>query len=104
MRMRIPTLPMTENLQLIHNGIIENFHELREELIAAGETFLSETDSEVAALLLGLAFRETQDLTEAMKRVVGRLEGAFTLLIVHQDKPGVVVGATQKLAPRHRGR
>lgn len=88
-----PHLADDGKLALIHNGIIENFHELREELIAAGETFLSETDSEVAALLLGLAFRETQDLTEAMKRVVGRLEGAFTLLIVHQDKPGVVVGA-----------
>jgi len=99
-----PHLADDGKLALIHNGIIENFHELREELIAAGETFLSETDSEVAALLLGLAFRETQDLTEAMKRVVGRLEGAFTLLIVHQDKPGGCGGGTQKLAPRHRGR
>lgn len=80
-------------LALIHNGIIENFAELRAELIAEGETFESETDTEAAALLVGRAYRETGDLTEAMRRVVGRLDGAFTLLAVHADAPGVVVGA-----------
>ncbi len=80
-------------LALIHNGIIENFAELKAELLAAGHTFTSETDTEVAALLVGDAFRETGDLTGAMLRVVNRLEGAFTLLAVHADQPGVVVGA-----------
>jgi len=88
-----PHLADDGKLALIHNGIIENFHELKEELIAAGETFFSDTDSEVAAVLLGLAYRESRDLTQAMMQVVPRLEGAFTLLIVHQDAPGVVVGA-----------
>jgi len=88
-----PHLADGGKLALIHNGIIENFHELREELIASGEHFLSETDSEVAAILLAHAFRETGDLTTAMQQVVKRLEGAFTLLVVHADKPGVVVGA-----------
>ena len=88
-----PHLADGGKLALIHNGIIENFHELREELIASGEQFLSETDSEVAAILLAHAFRETGDLTTAMQQVVKRLEGAFTLLVVHADKPGVVVGA-----------
>jgi glucosamine--fructose-6-phosphate aminotransferase (isomerizing) len=80
-------------LALIHNGIIENFAELKAELAAAGEEFTSETDTEVAALLVGRAYRETGDLTEAMRLVVARLEGAFTLLVMHQDQPGVVVGA-----------
>jgi glucosamine--fructose-6-phosphate aminotransferase (isomerizing) len=80
-------------LALIHNGIIENFSELKAELADAGEVFESETDSEVAALLVGRAYRETGDLTEAMRRSVARLDGAFTLLAVHQDAPGVVVGA-----------
>ncbi len=80
-------------LALIHNGIIENFSELKSELLASGHTFTSETDSEVAALLVGDAYRETGDLTTAMLQVVGRLEGAFTLLAVHAEQPHVVVGA-----------
>jgi glucosamine--fructose-6-phosphate aminotransferase (isomerizing) len=80
-------------LALIHNGIIENFAELKQEVLDAGGTFTSETDTEVAALLVGEAYRETGDLTEALRRVVARLQGAFTLLVLHQDQPGVVVGA-----------
>jgi glucosamine--fructose-6-phosphate aminotransferase (isomerizing) len=80
-------------LALIHNGIIENFNTLKQELLDAGETFTSDTDSEVAAVMVGRAYRETADLTLAMRQVVARLEGAFTLLIVHEDRPGEVVGA-----------
>src|ERR1700712_632587 len=88
-----PHLGDNGKLALIHNGIIENFAELKYELLEAGETFLSDTDSEVAAIMAGRAYRETGDLTLAMQSVVARLEGAFTLLIVHEDQPGVVVGA-----------
>jgi glucosamine--fructose-6-phosphate aminotransferase (isomerizing) len=88
-----PHLGDDGKLALIHNGIIENFTTLKEELRDAGETFSSDTDSEVAALLVGRAYRETGDLTLAMRSVVARLEGAFTLLAVHQDQPGEVVGA-----------
>lgn len=88
-----PHLGDANKLALIHNGIIENFAPLKQELEAAGEVFLSDTDSEVAAVMLGLSYRESGDLTEAMRQVVSRLEGAFTLLAVHQDAPGVVVGA-----------
>jgi glucosamine--fructose-6-phosphate aminotransferase (isomerizing) len=80
-------------LALIHNGIIENFSELKQELLDAGDTFTSETDTEVAALLVGRAYQQTGDLTEALRQTVGRLHGAFTLLVMHQDVPGVVVGA-----------
>ncbi|ROS37495.1 glutamine--fructose-6-phosphate transaminase (isomerizing) [Curtobacterium sp. PhB78] len=88
-----PHLADGDKLALIHNGIIENFSELRAELQAEGIEFRSETDSEVAAHLVGRAFRETGDLTAAMQQAVQRLDGAFTLLVVHADQPGVVVGA-----------
>ncbi len=88
-----PHLADGGKLALIHNGIIENFAELRAELESDGVEFLSETDSEVAAHLVAKSFRDTRDLTAAMQRAVQRLEGAFTLLVVHADQPGVVVGA-----------
>ncbi|GAB3647840.1 glutamine--fructose-6-phosphate transaminase (isomerizing) [Glycomyces tarimensis] len=78
---------------LIHNGIIENFGQLRGELEAEGVEFLSDTDTEVAAHLLGREFAKDGDLTEAMTRVCARLEGAFTLLAVAADDPDTVVGA-----------
>ncbi len=80
-------------LALIHNGIIENFHQLKNALLADGAAFSSETDTEVAAHLVAREYAETGDLTQAMQNVVNRLEGAFTLLAVHADSPGVVVGA-----------
>ncbi|MWC00093.1 glutamine--fructose-6-phosphate transaminase (isomerizing) [Agromyces seonyuensis] len=80
-------------LALIHNGIIENFSELKAELLAEGFEFSSETDTEVAAVLLGREYRATGDLREAFRRTVSRLDGAFTLLAVHEEAPGLVVGA-----------
>lgn len=88
-----PHLADDGKLALIHNGIIENYAELKAELLAEGTVFTSETDSEVAAHLVGRAFRETHNLTEALRVVVNRLEGAFTLLVLHADQPDVVVGA-----------
>ncbi|WP_438854092.1 glutamine--fructose-6-phosphate transaminase (isomerizing) [Agromyces sp. M3QZ16-3] len=88
-----PHLGDEGRLALIHNGIIENFAELKDRLVAEGATFESETDTEVAAVLLGSLYRETGDLREAFQRTVSQLEGAFTLLAVHQDEPGLVVGA-----------
>src|SRR5690606_5045662 len=90
-----PHLGDNGRLALIHNGIIENFAELKHELLAAHPetTFTSETDSEVAAILVGLEYQRCGDLAEAMRSVVTRLHGAFTLLALHQDAPGVVVGA-----------
>lgn len=88
-----PHLGDEGRLALIHNGIIENFAELKHELVEEGFTFESETDTEVAAVLLGREVRRTGDLREAFRQVVNRLEGAFTLLAVHRDAPGLVVGA-----------
>ncbi|MBN9157307.1 MULTISPECIES: glutamine--fructose-6-phosphate transaminase (isomerizing) [unclassified Microbacterium] len=88
-----PHLADGDKLALIHNGIIENFAALRAELEAEGVTFRSETDTEVAAALVGREYRRTGDLRAAFRAVVNRLEGAFTLLAVHEDEPGLVVAA-----------
>lgn len=90
-----PHLGDDGKLALIHNGIIENFAELKAELLAShpDTVFTSETDSEVAALLVGLEYQKTGDLAESLRNVVARLHGAFTLLVLHEDQPGVVVGA-----------
>lgn len=78
---------------VIHNGIIENFAPLKEALLAEGAQLVSETDTEVVAHLLAAAYDESGDLAEAMRTVVRRLHGTFTLLAVHADHPDTVVGA-----------
>ncbi len=90
-----PHLGDDGKLALIHNGIIENFAELKAQLLLdhPETVFTSETDTEVAALLVGLEFQKTKDLPLALRNVVKRLHGAFTLLVLHRDVPGVVVGA-----------
>ncbi|OSP09229.1 glutamine--fructose-6-phosphate transaminase (isomerizing) [Microbacterium sp. LEMMJ01] len=89
-----PHLADDDKLAVIHNGIIENFAALRDELLADGVAFRSETDTEVAAALLGREYAGNGgDLALAFRAVVNRLEGAFTLLAMHQHHPGLVVGA-----------
>ena len=78
---------------LVHNGIIENFAELRAELELHGHLLLSETDTEVAAQLLELLVVSGVDLTTAMLQLVARLEGAFTLVAVDSHDPTRVVAA-----------
>ena len=81
-------------IAVIHNGIIENFAELRAELTEAGVMLTSETDTEVVAHLLAAeAPRAGGDLAEAMRRVCRRLEGAFTLVAIDSEQPDLVVGA-----------
>lgn len=90
-----PHLADGGKLAVIHNGIIENFAELKHGLAAKGVQFVSETDTEVAAALIGELFRgeAAGDLTTAMQLACQRLEGAFTLLAIHQDQPETVVAA-----------
>jgi len=78
---------------VIHNGIVENFAQLKAEVLADGAEFLSETDTEVVAHLLERAYERTGDLTAALTEVARRLEGTFTILAVHADAPRTVVGA-----------
>jgi glutamine---fructose-6-phosphate transaminase (isomerizing) len=80
-------------LAVIHNGIIENYSELKAELQARGHTFESETDTEsVAHLLSDLRKEHNGDLTAAMRAAVKRLRGSFTLLAIHADAPQTIVG------------
>lgn len=88
-----PHLSQDGRVAVVHNGIIENFAELRAELVAQGITFLSETDTEVAAQLLGVELAKGSDLTTAMRTVANRLEGAFTLVAADAQQAGKVVAA-----------
>ncbi|WP_080793912.1 glutamine--fructose-6-phosphate transaminase (isomerizing) [Corynebacterium pacaense] len=82
-------------LAVVHNGIIENFSELRAELSAKGYTFVSETDTEVAATLLGEIYNNEAegDLTRAVQLTAQRLEGAFTILAIQADHGDRIVAA-----------
>ncbi|WP_282694377.1 glutamine--fructose-6-phosphate transaminase (isomerizing) [Streptomyces sp. CC208A] len=88
-----PHLDNAGRVAVVHNGIIENFAALREELAERGHELLSETDTEVVAHLLAEEFSSVGDLAEAMRLVCRRLDGAFTLVAVHADQPDAVVGA-----------
>ena len=78
---------------VVHNGIIENFAVLRGELAEVGIVPVSQTDTEIAAQLLGLEVEKGAGLTEAMRVVCNRLEGAFTLVAVDAEQPDTVVAA-----------
>ncbi|MEW1900275.1 glutamine--fructose-6-phosphate transaminase (isomerizing) [Streptomyces sp. NPDC086147] len=88
-----PHLDNAGRAAVVHNGIIENFAALREELAGRGHDLASETDTEVVAHLLAEEFSSTGDLAESMRLVCRRLDGAFTLVAVHADQPDAVVGA-----------
>ena len=80
-------------LAVIHNGIIENYNQLKSELQAKGHKFHSDTDTESVAHLLSDLRKEFKgDLPAAMREAVKTLRGSFTLLAVHADNPGVIVG------------
>ena len=88
-----PHLDNEGKLAVIHNGIIENYSELKAELQSKGHQFHSDTDTEsVAHLLSDLRKEHGGDLTIAMREAVKRLRGSFTLLAVHADKPELIVG------------
>ena len=86
-----PHTDCTGTIGVIHNGIIENHQELRAHLEKEGHTFLSETDTEVVAHLIEAAAGDV-DLTAAVRSVVGRLAGAYSLVVVSSDHPGELVG------------
>jgi glucosamine--fructose-6-phosphate aminotransferase (isomerizing) len=85
-----PHLDNAGRFAVVHNGIIENHGELRAELEEAGVEFASDTDTEVVAHLIA---RQGGDLTDALRAVCRRLDGAFTLVVVDRDRPDVVVAA-----------
>ncbi len=89
-----PHLDNEGKLAVIHNGIIENYVQLRSELEKRGHKFKSETDSESVVHLLSDARKENNgDLAAAMRSVCKQIKGSFTLLAIHADAPATIVGA-----------
>ena len=89
-----PHLDNEGKLAVIHNGIIENYVQLRAELEKRGHKFKSETDSESVVHLLSDARKENNgDLAAAMRSVCKQIKGSFTLLAIHADAPAIIVGA-----------
>ena len=80
-------------IALVHNGIIEGFEPLRDEMIAAGYRFESETDAEVIVHLIDYYYERERDLLAAVRAAVGRLEGAYAIGVICRDEPGRMVGA-----------
>ena len=83
---------------VVHNGIIENYARLKQELIRKGCTFVSETDTEVVAQLLAYSYRQCGDVFEAVNQMLSQLEGTYALGIVCADTPDRVIAA-RKDAP-----
>ncbi len=83
---------------IVHNGIIENYKELRVKLEAQGCTFRSQTDTETVAHLIASKYAETHDLTEAVRLATLEIEGAYALAVIHQDVKNTIV-ATRRNAP-----
>jgi glucosamine--fructose-6-phosphate aminotransferase (isomerizing) len=81
-----------EKIAIVLNGIVENFRELRGELVEAGHTFTSETDAEVVTHLLEDRLAAGDDLAAAMQNTYARLEGHFSIVVIHHDHPDLLVG------------
>ncbi len=84
---------MTERVAVVHNGIIENFRELREELIAKGHKLVTETDTEVIAHLITDCLNGGTDARAAARAALKRLEGAFALAIIFAGEDDLMIGA-----------
>ena len=80
---------------LVHNGIIENYEELREELKSAGYQFVSQTDTEVIAHLIHHLYthQAQQNLDLAVRIALPRLHGAYAIAVICKDSPDLLVGA-----------
>ena len=81
------------NVAVVHNGIIENYLELKEELQAAGHNFSSETDTEIAAVLIADELHQGIGLEQAVRQALGRIRGSFALVILDRREPDTIIGA-----------
>ncbi|PIE47370.1 MAG: glutamine--fructose-6-phosphate transaminase (isomerizing) [Gammaproteobacteria bacterium] len=78
-------------ISVVHNGIVENFAQLKQQMIDEGYQFTSETDTEVVVHLIHHAYQTTQDLLKAVELVVPKLHGAFALGVIHADHPDELI-------------
>jgi glutamine---fructose-6-phosphate transaminase (isomerizing) len=89
-----PHLDETLKMALVHNGIIENYLELKKMLIEEGHSFISETDTEVIVHLIAKYYRK--DLRKAVQEAAPLLKGTFAFLVIHADHPDMIAAATRE--------
>ncbi len=89
----------SQKLVLVHNGVIENYQSLRDQLIEDGETFTSQTDTEVLAHLVGHYFKASDEpdgekrLVAAVQAALAQVKGTYGIAVMHEDVPDVIIGA-----------
>jgi glucosamine--fructose-6-phosphate aminotransferase (isomerizing) len=93
-----PHLDQSQKLALVHNGVIENYHEIKARLDEQGHSFASQTDTEVLAHLIGIHYAKSSQqgderLIEAVRGALGEVEGTYGIAVLHQDHPGLILGA-----------
>ena len=93
-----PHLDRTGKLALVHNGVIENYHPLKERLIQEGHIFHSATDTEVLSHLIGAHYESSGEagdrrLVEAVRSALREVKGTYGIAVIHQNHPGVIIGA-----------
>lgn len=88
-----PHTSCRKEIAIVHNGIIENFQEIKRSLLAEGHKFTSQTDSEVIAHLLERYYNKCKDMKKALLATVKKIKGNFAFLAIFQDNPNVIVGA-----------
>ena len=85
----------SNNIAVVHNGIIENHEDLRKSLTESGYTFTSETDTEVVAHLVHRHLQQSQSLLEAVKKTTAELRGAYALGVICRDQPDLMIAARE---------
>ena len=93
-----PHLDASGKLALVHNGVIENYLELKKRLAQTGHQFASDTDTEILAHLVGESFEQSKEkgekrLIEAVRKALQQVQGTLGIAVLHGDLPGLVVGA-----------
>ncbi len=93
-----PHLNSSGTISLVHNGIIENYMNLKEELQSKGQSFLSETDTEVAVQLIDYYYKESGDLLDAVLKAIDRIEGSYAFCVLSHEEPDKLI-AVRKDSP-----
>jgi glucosamine--fructose-6-phosphate aminotransferase (isomerizing) len=88
-----PHMNSTSTISLVHNGIIENYMVLKEELEANGHNFLSETDTEVAVQLVDYYYKQSKNLLDAVYKAIERIEGSYAFGVLCNDEPDKLIAA-----------
>ena len=88
-----PHVSKSGNIALVHNGIIENYMEIKESLLQKGVTFTSDTDSEVVVQLLEFYYDENHNMLDALSRALHRIEGSYAFGIICSDYPNALIAA-----------